>query len=546
MLHKPWITLGLFLLWQGGAWWAFQSLPTPLSLWVASGAGIVSGGAILVVWSLHYRRLKRSADYRVLEVHQQLEAVRLEANKDLLTGLYSRQYMLERLDEALNVAIGRNHLCAVLMMDLDFFKDINEALGHQMANHLLERVADRLRTVVKKSDLLGYSGTDEFIILLPHIKDSMAAELVARRILASMAESFVVDDQSLAVSATIGISMGPTDGSDGERLIRQAVSALSQSKSSGLLGYHFFTQSMNLQAAERLSIDQQLRGALGRGELSLVYQPIMETSSRSLKGMEALIRWNNPELGRVSPEQFIPIAEQIGLIGEIGQWVLTEACAQLRHWQSQYEIPVVMSVNLSPRQFQDGSILAAVKAVLGQVLLSPDSLQLEVTEGLLVNASDRVIQELKVLNEAGCHLALDDFGTGYSSLSYLRYLPFTVLKIDKTFINDVAMRHQDKAMVGAMVSMGHSLGMSVVAEGVETAEQVHCLETLGVDQLQGYYFSQPLSPREFENRFLFREFATGSSLDASVWDRLRPLAFLLSVSLAACRRNQWFGNSDFT
>jgi diguanylate cyclase (GGDEF)-like protein len=508
------------LLWQVAAWWSLRHLPEPWSLWVALGSGLVFGGVILLLWSFHYRQLKRAADYRVLEAHQQLETVRLEANKDPLTGLNSRRYMRERLDEALHVAIERNHLCAVLMMDLDFFKDINEAMGHQMANQLLASVAVRLRTVVKKGDLLGYYGADEFIVLLPQIQDGMAAELVARRILASMTEPFAVDSHSLAVSASIGVSLGPTDGSDGETLIREADSALAQTKASGRRGYQFFTQSMNIQAAERLRIDQQLRGALERGELSLVYQPIIDTAKRSLRGMEALIRWNNPELGRVSPDVFIPIAEQIGVIGEIGHWVLMEACAQLRHWQSQYEVPMTMSVNVSPRQFQDGSILSAVKTVLGQVLLSPDSLQLEVTEGLLVNASERVIRELNVLRDAGVQLALDDFGTGYSSLSYLRHLPFTVLKIDKTFINEVAVRRQNEAMVGAMVSMGHSLGMVVLAEGVETAAQMHCLERLGIDTIQGYYFSQPLSPREFENRFLSRGLASGTALDASVWDRL--------------------------
>lgn len=520
MHHKGWVTLVLLLLWQSAAWWALQSLPMPWALWLALACGAVFGGAILLVWSHHYRGLKRDADYRVLQMHEQLESARQEANKDALTGLNSRRYMRERLNEALDVAIERKHLCAVLMMDLDFFKDINEALGHQLANKLLESVAIRLQSVVKKGDLLGYYGADEFMVVLPHIQDGMAAELVARRILASMAEPFSVSSHSLAVSASIGVSLGPSDGREGETLIRQADSALAQTKASGRRGYQFFTQSMNRQAAERLQIDQHLRGALERGELSLVYQPIITTEGRGLKGMEALIRWNNPTLGRVSPDIFIPIAEQIGVIGEIGRWVLREACAQLHQWQTQYEIPMLMSINVSPRQLQDGSILAAVKHVLGQVLLTPNSLQLEVTEGLLVNASERVIKELNILKNAGVQLAVDDFGTGYSSLAYLQRLPFTVLKIDKTFINEVAQRPQDEAMLGAMVSMGHSLNMTVVAEGVETAAQMHCLELLGLDGIQGYYFSQALSPREFENRFLSRGRANGVVLDASVWDRL--------------------------
>jgi EAL domain-containing protein (putative c-di-GMP-specific phosphodiesterase class I) len=277
---------------------------------------------------------------------------------------------------------------------------------------------------------------------------------------------------------------------------------------------------MNQQAAERLQIDQQLRGALDRGELNLVFQPIIHSRNRQLKGMEALIRWTNPELGRVTPAQFIPVAEQIGFISELGNWVLREACAQLASWQRRYERSLIMSINVSPRQFHEGTIIPAVKSTLAKLGLKAGALQIEVTENLLLNASERLVADLHTLKASGVRLALDDFGTGYSSLSYLQHLPFDVLKIDKSFINHIATRAQEEAMVGAIVNMGHSLGMTVVAEGVETAEQTYSLDQLGVDDLQGYYFAQPLSAREFEHRFLDGHLQTGTALDDSVWDRL--------------------------
>jgi len=510
----------LFISWQALAWLAAVNLASPWSHTLTIVLSLTFGGAILWLWRNHYHIKISTAHDRVDDALRELNAARQEANKDPLTGLNSRLYMRERLEEAVSIASERDHLCAVLLMDLDFFKDINEALGHQLGNQLLVATAHRLKTLVKKGDLLGYYGGDEYILVLPQINDAMAAELVARRILTALAEPFEVDGRTLTISASLGVCLGPQDGRDAESLIRKAESALARSKSRGRKGYQFFTRAMNDAAAERLKIDQQLRGALERGEFSLVYQPIMHTRGRSLKGMEVLIRWTNPELGRVSPMDFIPIAEQIGAITDLGNWVLQEACAQLQSWQRQYNRPLLMSINVSPRQFHDGSIVPKVKTVLTQLGLKPNSVQLEVTEGLLINASDRVLTDLDTLKLAGVHLALDDFGTGYSSLSYLRHLPFDVLKIDQSFVHEIARKPQDEAMVGAMVRMGHSLGMTVVAEGVETPEQAFSLEALRVDDLQGYYFSQPLSARDFERRFLAGITIDGQALDESIWDRL--------------------------
>lgn len=506
--------------WQGLVLLAVFWLPAELTLWVALASGLVCGSALLMVFYSAQKKARRSADHKVLNVLNELDSVRRKANKDDLTGLNSRIYMYERLGECITVAVDRGHSCAVLLMDLDFFKDINDALGHQMGNQVLVAAANRLNSLVKKGDLLGYIGGDEFMIILPQIHDSMAAELVARRILTALSEPFTLEGRTLVMSASLGVSIGPQDGDDVETLIREAESALAQAKSRGRKGYQFFTQSMNQQATERLQIDQQLRGALERGEMNLVYQPIIHSKSRQLKGMEALIRWTNPELGRVPPTLFIPVAEQIGFISELGNWVLREACAQLKSWQQKYERRLVMSINVSPRQFHEGTIVSEVKSTLSRLGLQAGSLQVEVTENLLINASERLIADLHTLKGSGVRLALDDFGTGYSSLSYLQRLPFDVLKVDKSFIDFIAIRAQEEAMVGAIVNMGHSLGMAVVAEGVETAEQTFSLDQLGVDELQGFYFSQPLSAREFEHRFLEGGLQAGTALDDSIWDRL--------------------------
>lgn len=512
-------TAVLFFFWQATALVAMVYLVLPWSVIVPVLLSIGFGTAILWLWGVHYKLLQNDAEDRVLEAIRQLDIAQIEANRDPLTGLHSRSYIHERLDEAMAVAIERHCFCAVLLMDLDFFKDINEALGHQLGNQLLSAIGERLQTVVKQGDLLGYYGADEFIVLLPAIKDEMAPEIVARRLLTSLSEPFSVHGHTLSISASLGVSIGPQDGTEGETLIRRAESALAQSKSQGRKGYQFFTRSMNRSAAKRLRVDQQLRWALRRGEFSLVYQPIVDTRSHTLAGAEALIRWNNPELGQVSPADFITIAEQIGIIADIGDWVLNEAVAQVSAWQRLYQTRLVMSVNVSPRQFHDGNIVSKAKSAISRLDLDPGCLQLEVTEGLLMNASQSLVRDLTLLNRAGVHLALDDFGTGYSSLSYLRHLPFDVLKIDQSFIHEVSRNSQDEALVEAMVHMGHSLGMKVVAEGIETPEQTSRLSQLQVDSLQGFYFSHPIPSRTFEHLYLDGSRGERLKLDKSVWGR---------------------------
>ncbi len=452
------------------------------------------------------------------EANRELNNVRQSVNKDPLTGLNSRIYIKERLDELLDVAIKRQQSCAVLYLDLDFFKEFNEALGHTLGNQLITKVGLRLKNLVKKGDLLGYHGGDEFIIILPTIQDAMAAELVARRIIAEMGNQFELQGRHLTVSASIGIAVGPIDGSDSEALIRRAESALKVTKANGRKGYSFYSQSLNHSAAERLKVDQMLRGALDRGEFSLAYQAIISVKDKQLKGFEALIRWTNPELGRVSPAEFIPIAEQIGLISDIGNWVLRESAQQLKLWQVKYQRPLVMSINVSPRQFQDESILSAVRSTIKQTGLQANAIQLEVTEGLFLRASDRTLANIESLKQFGIKLALDDFGTGFSSLSYLNQLPFDVIKVDKSFVDGVCSNDKDRKMVQAIISIAHGLSMEVVVEGVETPQQAHVLREMMADSLQGYYYSQPLSAKEAETRFLVS--GDVAALDEHIWDKL--------------------------
>ena len=465
-----------------------------------------------------YREEIEASRFAKFEATRELDNVRQSVNKDPLTGLNSRVYIKERLDELIDVAIKREQSCAVLYLDLDFFKEFNEALGHTLGNYLLMKVAKRLKSVVKKGDLLGYHGGDEFIIILPAINDAMAAELVARRIIGEMANQFELQGRNLTVSASIGIAVGPADGGDSESLIRRAESALKVSKANGRKGYSFYSQSLNQSAAERLKVDQMLRGALDRGEFSIAYQAIISVTDKKLKGFEALIRWTNHELGRVSPAQFIPIAEQIGLISDIGTWVLRESTQQLKVWQVKYQRPLVMSINVSPRQFQDESILTAIKSVIKQTGLQASSLQLEVTEGLFLSASDRTIGIITSLKNFGIKLALDDFGTGYSSLSYLNQLPFDVIKIDKSFVDGLVENENDRKMVKAIISIAHGLSMDVVVEGVETPQQVHQLQEMMADSIQGYYYSQPLPAKEAEARFLAKTDVV--PIDESIWDKL--------------------------
>ncbi|MDN3649250.1 bifunctional diguanylate cyclase/phosphodiesterase [Reinekea marina] len=475
-------------------------------------------GELARQWNKANQRKYNALQSELIQTRSEVTSIRQSVNQDALTGLHSLSFIKERLTKRLAVSKSRHSKCAVLYIDLDFFKEINDALGHELGNQLLVSVGHRLKGLVKKDDLLGYIRGDEFIVILQEIADPMAAELVARRIQNSMSQPFEIVDHSLTVSTSIGISIGLNDGVEGDDLIQKAERAVIQSKANGRKSYTFYSQALNLVAKERLKIDQNLRGALQRGEFRIVYQVIVDEKSRSVKGFEALIRWHNAELGEVSPAEFIPVAEQIGLITEIGTWVMRESLLQLQQWQGRYGKALLMSVNVSPRQFQDESILPAVKTILKQAGIASSALQIEVTEGLFLSASDNVMSTVEALKSAGVKLALDDFGTGYSSLSYLNTLPFDVLKIDKCFVDGMHTSESDLNMIKSIISIAHGLKMVTVVEGVETAQQAHMLRELGADSIQGFYYSKPLSAKEAEMRFLAKDSIT--SLDESIWDNL--------------------------
>lgn len=494
----------------------YQGVQTPL-------LGLLALPVLVSVWLnawLERRSLQavEQSQQQAVEAQQELQNVRLSANKDPLTGLNSRSYIRERLDELLVVSANREQSCAVLYLDIDYFKEFNEALGHTLGNELLIQLAERLKSLVKKGDLIGYHGGDEFVVVLPGIHDVMSAEMVARRIISAMVHPLEVQSHQLQVSVSIGVAVAPGDAQDSESLLRKAESALKDSKAAGRQRYSFYSLELSQSASQRLKMDQLLRGALERNEFSLVYQAIVMDQGTSLKGFEALIRWNSPELGAVSPAEFIPIAEQIGIISDIGKWVLLEAAEQLKSWQLRYNRALVMSINVSPRQFHDESILRTVKNVISQTGIQPTSLQLEVTEGLFLMASEHTLNNIYLLKESGIRLALDDFGTGFSSLSYLNKLPFDVLKVDKSFVDGLAIDENDRRMVTAIISIAHGLGMEVVIEGVETPQQVHVLRELAADSLQGFYYGKPVPAREAEQRFLER--AELLEMNESIWDRL--------------------------
>lgn len=483
-----------------GAFIYVSNTPNSLILVLLACVVVFFAGAYFLVIGLK-QELSASKAAEQVAVNE-LVAARLVANRDFTTGLYNRTYVNERSKEILKSAVKRHETCAILYLDLDNFKIFNEALGHELGNKLLASVAHRLRSAVKQSDIVGYYGSDQFLVVLPKIDDVLAAEIVARRIINELVSPFEINSQQYSISSSIGIAIGPVDGSRSETLISHAESALKERKLNGRKGYTFYSKQLNEYASNQLSIDQRLRGALKRDEFSLVYQPIVSQATGEVKAFEALIRWQSDELGFVSPAEFIPIAEQIGLISEIGNWVLHEACAQLKHWQHRYNRPLTMSINVSPRQFHDKTILPAVKMMVEQMSLLPKSIRLEVTEGLLLNSTDAVNEDMNTLNEMGIQLALDDFGTGYSSLSYLNKLTFDVLKVDKCFVDGVCTSERDHNMIESIISIAHTMGMEVVVEGVETAEQANELSVLKADAIQGYYYSRPLPAEEAEALFL--------------------------------------------
>ena len=418
------------------------------------------------------------------------------AEHDFLTDLPNQMVLRDRIEQAVKLALRHDQKVAILFLDLDGFKHINDSLGHPIGDKLLQSIARRLEGCVRASDTVTRFGGDEFIVLLSEVHHPEGTAASAARILDAVAATHSVSQHELQVTACIGISVYPDDGADCDTLIRNADSAMYQAKAKGCSNYQFFHPDMNIRAVERQFLEQSLRRVIERNELALHYQPKFDLKSRVITGVEALLRWNHPVRGPISPTIFIPVAEDCGLILPIGTWVLEEACRQAREWLDAGLPKINVAINVSGRQFQSERFEDKVMAVLDQFAIDPEYLELEVTESLLMKTPELTASLLQSLRRKGVRVAIDDFGTGYSSLSYLHRFPIDTLKIDRSFVRQIDTS-DGISMVKAIIDMGRNLRMRIIAEGVETEKEATILESMGCDRAQGYYFSRPLTPAQF-------------------------------------------------
>ena len=440
----------------------------------------------------------------VTERKQAEAEIRRLAYYDSLTGLPNREFFKELLGQALEIARRHERQVAILFLDLDNFKRVNDTLGHSAGDLLLKAVADRLQKSLRGSDAFGRNGSesadrsvarlggDEFIVLLSELERVEDAARVARRLLSAVPRPVTLEGQEIIVTPSIGIAVYPYDGETVESLLKNADTAMYFAKKAGKSVFQFYSESMNSRSLHRLNVETKLHKALEQDELLLHYQPLVEIRSGRMVGCEALLRWLSPELGMVSPGDFIPVAEESGQIIPMGDWVLRAACARNKAWQEQGLPPVRVSVNLSSLQFQMGNLADSVQRVLNETGLDPRYLELEITETIMVRNVEQNIRTLHKLKDIGLSFAVDDFGTGYSSLSYLKRLPIDTVKIDRAFVKDILQSEDDTAITSAIIALAHSLNLKVVAEGVETERQLEFLLREGCDQMQGFLYSRPV------------------------------------------------------
>jgi diguanylate cyclase (GGDEF)-like protein len=448
------------------------------------------------------------------------------AYHDALTGLPRRALLQDHLDNAVADAKSRSETFALLFIDLDNFKIVNDTFGRSFGDLVLKEVAERLRGCSRELDTVARLGGEEFLILLRSAKNADAAAAAAAQIADAMKPSFEIQGQLLRVGCSIGISVFPEHGTNGAALIKNADAAMYEAKRNGRGNIRFFTDEMNAQILERLTLEKNLRLAVEREEFFLVYQPQIEMETRRIIGFEALIRWQHPEMGLVPPDKFVPIAERNGLILPIGEWVLRTACAQARKWQDEGLAPVTVAVNVSALQFRQDSFGAVVSRALKEANLSPNYLELELTESVLLSDTSTTSATLQDLNDLGVCLAIDDFGTGYSSLSYLKQLPVSKLKIDRSFIRSIAVDPDDAAITSAIISMAKSLNLRVIAEGVDKEAQMSFLRRHGCNEIQGYYFSKPVSAEQAA-LMLLRQQAVGQEHNGASLFSTPPTRFVM-------------------
>lgn len=420
------------------------------------------------------------------------------AHHDVLTDLPNRLLFLERLSHALTSSQRSDKTCAVLFLDLDRFKNINDTLGHDVGDRLLQAVGERLKSVVRDGDTTARLGGDEFTVLLEGITSPEDVGNISRKILNKLSRQFSIDDQKLYTSTSIGISLFPTDGTDANTLLKNADAAMYRAKDHGRNNYQFYSADLGAKALEHFRLEADLHNALEREEFVLYFQPQVDIQSGNIIGVEALIRWNHPDLGLVSPAEFISLLEDTGLIVPVGKWVLETACKQVKDWQDAGIEVGRLAVNISSRQLEDANFVLTVESALKETGLNPTKLELEITESLLMRHAKQIAQTIRMLSSKGIRWAIDDFGAGYSSLSYLKRFPINTLKIDRSFVRDITTNTEDAAIVKAILAMSRSLNIEVVAEGVENREQESFLRTCGCNIVQGHLYAKPAPPSDIE------------------------------------------------
>lgn len=457
------------------------------------------------------RAANKNLEKRVNRLKKAEEEIRFLAFYDGLTGLANRMLFMDRLDQVRRDSTRKNKHFALLFLDLDNFKRINDTLGHHIGDLLLKKVADTIKNSIRDSDsatrmsdpenlkvsVVARFGGDEFIILAEDIDGPESAALIARRLIGKTSEIYNLDGHDVSITTSIGISVFPEDGREADVLLKNADTAMYHAKHEGKNTYQFFADSMNKAILERFSIDRDLRKAIQRNEFVLYYQPKIDMPTRKIIGAEALIRWEHPNRGMISPDKFIPIAKETGIIIDINKWVLYEACRQAAQWKKEGYHPITIAINLSGYKLASQNIIQSLKNILDETQFDGKNIEIEITENIIMQDTDETISILNKIKDLNLSIAMDDFGTGYSSLSYLTTFPVDTIKIDRSFVMDCTAESNNLAIIKAIIAMGHSLGKKIVAEGIETEEQYHLLNKLDCDEAQGYYFKHPVPTEEF-------------------------------------------------
>ncbi len=466
---------------------------------------ILSGELRLISWS---NTVLRNAEGNILHIasigdditeqKRMEETIQYQAYHDFLTGLPNRALFMDRLARALTHARRNKKMLAVMFLDLDRFKNINDSLGHGAGDQLLKEVGARMKACLREEDTVARLGGDEFSILMPEISQAEDPAKIAKKILTTLQMPFTIKDQEVSISGSIGITTYPGDSENADVLLKNADIALYSAKEKGRNNYQFYNTAMNVRSLERIILENSLRRTLEQGELVVHYIPEVSIGPRQIMCAEALVRWHHPQLGLLTPAQFLPVAQESGLISVIDEWVLRAACKQNREWQGSGFQPLCVTVNLSARRFQQQNLVEMVSKVLQDTGLHPRFLELEITESTVMADFDLAVSVLSQLAEKGVRFSIDDFGTGWSSVSLLKKLPIRKLKIDRSFIRGLTTNPDDRAVVNAVIAMAHSLKMHVVAEGVENEEQVAFLHSSHCDGIQGYLVSEPLPADKFE------------------------------------------------